>query len=129
MIINAYLLIYKDATLSGFFTSNHYIPDEYIVISHQIRADVLAILTKRYNMRVISTTGGLADCVNILGLGFQIRGPLSKERLRAIVIDGVEEFLTAINADVNIEKQEKIRKRWLLFFLDFYSYISSNDTN
>ena len=78
---------------------NRYVPEEYIVISQQIRADVATTLTKRYPMRIIGITGGLANSVNILGLSFQIKGPLSKERLREIIVDCVEEFLTPINAN------------------------------
>jgi hypothetical protein len=85
------------------FMLNRNIPPDYADMAHQIRTDVAAKLTKRYNMRVIGVTGGMADCVNVIGLSFQIRGPLSKEKLREILVDCVEEFLTPIN------ESEKIR--------------------
>lgn len=81
------------------FVNSQSVPEEYVVISQQIRSDVAAKLVKRYNMKVIGITGGLADCVNVLGLSFQIRGPLTKERLREILVDCVEELLAPINAN------------------------------
>ena len=42
-----------------------------------------------------------------MGLSFQIRGSLSKERLRIIIIDCVEEFLTLINANEQLRPHLK----------------------
>ena len=78
-----------------------------VVIVDLITADVAAKLAKRYNMRLIGVTGGLARRVNVLGLSFQIRGPLSKEQLRAIVVDCVEEFLLPINTNERLRPSLK----------------------
>ena len=88
-------------------SSQKYIPAEYVVIVDQITADVAAKLANRYNMRVIGIGGGLAGGVNRLGLSFQIRGPLSKEQLRAIVVDCVEEFLLPINTNERLRPSLK----------------------
>ena len=85
------------------FVNNQYVPADYIVMADQITEVVKDKLIKRYNMRVIGVAGGMADCVNLVGLSFQIRRPLSKERLREIIVDSVEEFLTSIN------KNERLR--------------------
>ena len=90
------------------FVNNQYVPADYIVMANQITEAVKAKLTKRYNMRVIGVTGGMADCVNALGLSFQIRGPLTRENLRTILVDCVEEFLTPINANENLRPFLKI---------------------
>ena len=89
-------------------SSQKYIPAEYVVIVDQITADVAAKLANRYNMRVIGIGGGLAGGVNRLGLSFQIRGPLSKEQLRAIIVDCVEEFLLPINTNERLRPSLKI---------------------
>jgi len=79
--------------------NNRYVPAAYVVMANQIIAEVEAKLTKRYKMKAISATSGMAGCFNVVGLGFQIKGPLTKEQLRKILIDCVEEFLTTINAN------------------------------
>ena|ERR1700733_1502931 len=79
--------------------NNEYIPAEYVIISDNITADLAEKLSKRYDMRVVGVRGGLADCVNILGLSFQIQGPLTKDELRKILVDCVEEFLFSINSN------------------------------
>lgn len=81
------------------FVNNEYVPADYVVRADKITAEVKDKLRKRYNMSVVGITGGMIDCVNVLGLSFQIRGPLVKDVLRRMLIDCVEEFLTPINAD------------------------------
>jgi hypothetical protein len=51
--------------------NNRYVPAEYVVIANQIIAEVEASLTKRYKMQAISSTSGMADCFNVVGLGFK----------------------------------------------------------
>jgi hypothetical protein len=84
------------------FIQNRNAPFDYVVRAHEIRADVAAKLTERYNMGIIGISGGMIDKVNVIGLSFQILGPLSKEKLREILVDCVEEFLTSINEDEEI---------------------------
>jgi hypothetical protein len=93
------LLFFKSYNYGIKSLNNQYDSPNYIVMAHKIRDKVATKLSKRYNMRVIGVTGGMADCVKVMGLSFQIRGPLSKTRLREIVVDCVEEFLIPINAD------------------------------
>ncbi|HEV8052733.1 MAG TPA: hypothetical protein VGP47_09570 [Parachlamydiaceae bacterium] len=71
-------------------------------MASKIRGATAHKLAKRYNMRISGITGGMADCVNLLGLDFQIQGPLSKEQLRRILIDSVQELLNAVNLDDQI---------------------------
>lgn len=76
---------------------NTYVPARYVVISEKITADTAKLLSKKHKMNTIGTGGGLANCVNRLSLSFQIQGPLTKDQLRILVVDCVEEFLGAIN--------------------------------
>ena len=89
-------------------TSQQQVPWLGRLVTLKIRADVAAKLAKRYNMRVIGIGGGLAGGVNRLGLSFQIRGPLSKEQLRAIIVDCVEEYLLPINTNERLRPSLKI---------------------
>lgn len=102
LLIFAYLLFFSTYSYAVKFVNNQYVPADYIVMADEITADVASKLTKRHNMKLIGVVGGLADCVNELGLEFQIRGPLTKDQLRGIVINGVEEFLTQINAHTRL---------------------------
>ena len=79
--------------------TNQYVRPKYILMANEIISDVASILKERHKMNVVAVTEGMADCVNVVGLSFQILGPLSKERLREIIVDCVEEFLVLINAN------------------------------
>lgn len=81
---------------------NQYIPADYVIMANDISAKVQKTLSDRYKMKILGVKSGLAECVNVLGLSFQISGPLSKEELRIILVDSVEEFLSEINSNVKI---------------------------
>ncbi len=81
--------------------------EEYVVVSEGILKEMAKTLSERYKMRTIGTTAGLADCVNVLGLSFQINGPLNQEELRKILVDCVEEFLVTINTNERLQTHLK----------------------
>ncbi|HEV8052861.1 MAG TPA: hypothetical protein VGP47_10235 [Parachlamydiaceae bacterium] len=83
-------------------SSSQHISPPYVEMAAKIRSEVAHKLAKRHNMRIFGLGGGMADCVNFLGLDFQIQGPLSKEQLRRILIDSVQELLKAVNSDEQI---------------------------
>lgn len=99
------LLVFVFFTLCSFsfggkiMAENEYVPARYVVLSEEITAYTAAILSDRHNMDLIGTGGGLANCVNILSLSFQIVGPIDKAQLREILIDSVETFLSSINSN------------------------------
>jgi hypothetical protein len=100
--------------VKALFKNNEYIPADYVVMAQKIRDDLEKKLSKRHNMEMTSFSGGLANCVNSLGLGFKIQAPLDKDEIRRILIDCVEEFLSAINSN------EKLRP-----FLKNYPFTSN----
>ena len=83
-------------------THSPYIPARYVVIAQTIRNELSEDLSDQYNMRVIGTVGGLAEYVNLLGLKFQIKGPLTQAQLRIILLGCVNAFLTALNNNEEI---------------------------
>jgi hypothetical protein len=57
-------------------------------------------LTKKYKIKTIGTDVSMpGGDVRLLGLDFAIRGPLSKEEIRKILINLVQEFLAIVNSD------------------------------
>lgn len=99
MIFSSLFLTWSSFCYGINFQNNQYIPADYVVRADKITANVEAKLVKRYSMRVVGRTGGMIDYVNVLGLSFQIHGPLTKDKLREILVDCVEEFLSQINSD------------------------------
>lgn len=86
----------------GCNSNSKHISPPYVEMASKIRSEIAQKLAKRYNMKIFGIGGGMADCVNFLGLDFQIRGPLTKEQLRRILIDSVQELLNAINENEQI---------------------------
>lgn len=82
--------------------NNRYVPARYVEIADEILTEMEQKLSNKYHMRVTGTTAGLMKCVNLLGLSFKIRGPLTQEQLRVIIVGCVEEFLSTINANEEI---------------------------
>lgn len=97
----------------SFSKDSNYIPPKHVVLAGKILKEMEKKLSAQYHMRAISDTVGLIENVNLLGLGFQIRGPLTQDQLRVILVDCVEEFLAAIN------NNDEIRP-----FLKLYPYTS-----
>jgi hypothetical protein len=76
--------------------------DDYVKMADIITNRVIEKLTKRYNMRVIGLGAGMADAVNIIGISFQIVGPLPKDELRMILVNTIRELLDELNSDEKI---------------------------
>ncbi len=104
------LFLFAFVIFSSFFldkknmTKNEYIPARYVVISDEITNKTAKILSKRHKMNFLGAGGGLAGCVNILSLSFQIIGPKEKEELREILIDSVETFLSFLNSNEELRQ-------------------------
>ena len=84
-------------------SQNHYeIPQTEKAVNnllHQIEIS----LTKKYKIKAIATDVSMpGGDVRLLGLDFAIRGPLSKEQIRKILIDLVQEFLANVNSDETV---------------------------
>lgn len=93
--------------LNAYSIFNLYVEPEYVLMAQKIRTDLGKKLSKRHGMRVIGTVGGMANCVNLIGLRFQLPGPQAKEKLREILVDCVEEFLQALNVDEKLRPHLK----------------------
>lgn len=105
------VLIATFVTLTIYGTSNYgasnsmknaYVPAGYVVMANEITGEVQAKLLKRYKRHKISTVGimaGMADCVNAMGLEFLIHGHFTKDELRKMLVDSLEEYLSPINSN------------------------------
>lgn len=62
-------------------------------------------LSKKYDMRPIGTNVAMPrGNVKLLGLHFQIRGPLQKNELRKILINSAKDFISIVNDNTEIHK-------------------------
>lgn len=76
---------------------------QVVELAYNIRDDVAKKQSKKYNMIVQSEGIEVPnDVLNLLSLGFQIQGPLSKDELQRILIDCVSEFLCLVNSNEKI---------------------------
>src|SRR5436190_1489273 len=87
--------------------NNKYVPARYVVLSQQIRNEVAERCAEKYHMAIISDRAGLMKKVNLLGNDFRIKGPLSQEKLREILVDCVEGLLEALNGNEEIRPSLK----------------------
>lgn len=63
-----------------------------------------AILKKRYKIDPVATNVAMpGGIIKLLGLDFQIVGPLNKERIREILIDCTQELLNKVNTNPQIK--------------------------
>jgi hypothetical protein len=75
---------------------------EYAQRACMLRAKAAQALSDRHEMNQIGTAGGMIDSVRMVGAGFQKVGSLSKDELRKIIVDCVDEFLVVFNEDEEI---------------------------
>lgn len=62
------------------------------------------ILTKKYHMEAIGVNFSIPrGIIKKLGIHFNIRGPLSKEELRTILVYATQDFVDYVNADQKIQ--------------------------
>jgi len=94
--------------LQGNAVFDRHVSPEYVLIADTIIKEMAQKLSKRYEMKVIGEKTGMAKCINLVGLRFQKLGPLSKEKLREILVDCVEEFLQALNSNEKLRPHLKM---------------------
>ena len=87
----------------------------YSDIASNIIAKVGKNLAKKHKMDFVGTSGGMIDCVRMVGFSFQINRPVSRDEARYLIVDCVEELLKAFN------ENEKIRP-----FLMNYPFTEEN---
>ncbi len=83
-------------------------PEDYAVIARKIRTRVAKNLSNRHNMVVVGDGGGMMHRINFLCLDFELQGPLSRDKLRAILVDSVEELLEGINSEPRLKGHLKM---------------------
>ncbi len=100
-----FILLLLGLFLMGFklFTN----PDPYIPPSEQAVNQLLGYAAKRfttkYNICPIATNVAMpGGIVKLLGLDFQVKGPLSKIEIRRLLISLSDEFLFCINDDLEL---------------------------
>ena len=75
---------------------------DYEDMAIEIRAQVGKNLSKKHKMKLIGLSAGLMGSVYILGFSFEIFHPLDRNEARRLIVDCVEELLTAVNNNKEI---------------------------
>lgn len=103
MIIKISLLCIFIAAIMGCDKTAN-IPDDEIVVN-QLLSKISSSLEMKYDLKTIGTIVSMpGGNVKELGLDFQIRGPLSQNEIRKILIRISQDFIAFVNADINIRK-------------------------
>ncbi len=90
-------------SLSILSMSFSFFKNDYVDIAEGIRDKVGKNLAKKHHMDFIGTTGGMIECVRLIGFDFSVYRIIDLDQARCIIVDCVEELLKAIN------ENEKIR--------------------
>jgi hypothetical protein len=99
-------LLFATLLLMSFNKFN--MPDDYQISPTEKTVNSLLdknakFLSKKYKMRAIATNVAMpGDVVKILGLHFQIQGPLTKNELRKLLINMAKDFISTINENKDI---------------------------
>ena len=88
--------------LIGCRSTNYEVPPNEKAVNRVVGRNSKA-LAKKYCMRPFAITVAMpSGDIKYLELEFQIRGPLTKQELRKILIDSAHDFLTDINTDLEL---------------------------
>ena len=77
-------------------------PDEQL--AYEINFKVSESLEKKYNIHFMGVKLGGPEKINLMGLMFQIKHPLSKEECRGLIVSCAKEYLTAIEEKEEFQK-------------------------
>ncbi len=94
--------------LTTLFAYKRYVPPDYAVLAEKIQKEKAGIFSNRYNMILVAEGGDMMDTVNVFRLHFELKGPLSKDKLRKILVDCVEELLEGINSEPRLKGHLKM---------------------
>ena len=101
ILLISLVALFPSSLAAGLFDWFRIPKDEQAV--NDLLGRVAKSLVKRHPLRVIGTGVAMPEGdLRMLGLQFQIRGPLTKAELRAITIDCVRVFLSHVNADEKV---------------------------
>jgi hypothetical protein len=110
------------------YQNNAKIPQSEQSINHLL-GQIANSFEKKYKMKTIATNVSMPEgVVKLLGLDFQIRGPLPKEEIRKLLIELNKEFIALVNSDENVRSHLEhypfeIRNIEItLFFIDSHGH-------
>lgn len=69
-------------------------------VVNKLLSEIAITCEKKYKIKTVGTNVSMpGGDVRLLGLDFQVRGPLSKEEIRKILLDLAHDFLEVVNSD------------------------------
>lgn len=77
---------------------------EHVKVADAIRVEVGDRLEKKHHIRIVGDYAALFDKINELGFRFQAVGPLTKDQLREILVDCVEDLVRTVNEKEGISQ-------------------------
>ena len=77
-------------------------PSDYDKMIDRVLYKMGGVLEEKHKMKVIGDYAAAMDCVNVIGLAFQIKRPIDQDAARKLIVDCVEEFLKEVNQDQEI---------------------------
>jgi len=90
-------------TMTNNFIYSHVSPPS-IAMTEKIEKQVGQTLAKKYNMKFCGAGGGMPDgIVDMLALSFDLERQFTIEEARAILIDCVNTYVNAVNADKELK--------------------------
>ncbi len=100
--MKTFIVVVSIVITSIFFISFSFFKRDYVDIAEGIRDKVGKNLAKKHHMDFIGTTGGMIECVRIIGFDFSIYRIIDQDQARCIIVDCVEELLKAFNENQKI---------------------------
>jgi hypothetical protein len=89
-------------TMNGNFAYSHVSPPS-VAMTGKIQKQVAPMLAKKYNMQLCGAGGGMPDgIVNMLALSYDLKRSLTIEQARPILIDCLNTYVNAVNADTEL---------------------------
>ena len=89
--------------MKGNFAFSHISPPS-IAMTEKIEKQVAPLLAERYKMQLCGSGGGMPDgIVNSLALSFDLSRTLSIQEARPILVDCIDTYVNAVNANQEIK--------------------------
>lgn len=94
-----FILVFYSCSNSEKNPLDQHVSPQYVVLATKLRSEVANKLSKEFHMTPVGEGGSFYDCVREIFLAFEIQGPLTKDQLRNVLVNSVEELRSAVNSN------------------------------
>jgi len=103
------------------------VTQDYVKIADDLLIKSSKRLAKKHGLRFCGISGGMMNCIKLMGVTYQLNRAMEKNEARTVVVNCVQEILADINQDESLRKDLQVypfdaKHVKIVIFLSTYDY-------